>query len=643
MSSSKSNDFFLLHRVIRYVSSRAALSFFTEVRVIGGENVPATGPLVVAATHHNMILDPAILSLGFPHQRILNYWSKASLFTNPIAKWFLVSTGNIPVDRKSKDRQILFKGTFGALAKGGAVALFPEGTSYTEPHIMQVKDGAAWAALEYTKYVEEQRKAGNSELEDVMVIPVAIVYTNKSKYRSSVIMEFGRPISMDPFREQFLSSTDGAPRLAVKRLTNKLESGLVEATINAPNWDTLYAARMVRDILWEGDKSIDLEEFVYISQTLVDLFATPDVTPNIVSVKRNLLEYYSLLQSTNLTNSVFSALPLPRSLDPNIPTPLPSRLYTLLIFIRDTLSALVRLPFFLFPLIVHLPVYIMGRLGARLVQDEEETQAQNKVVFGLLSMLMIYPATFFFLWALFWYTPIGAFLAAATLYLFAIYHDRMINDNYEHAKRFITAWRILIGVWAPKRWDLSLNALSQYTTPFIPKENPWIDKPKTSNSTQSRSDSHDSTASNSIRKIPSVLPPAPEIVLHKEPPVSTKPRRRPPTRRIMRHVLRARLEAIKALASFFEQLGRAGDRTKLKVKASRHLAQLYGGIDDNVFGGDKLEEVQGWRYASEVISFLQKRGAKIPSIKRNVAAHEEEWAALTSDGEDSPASTPHSS
>lgn len=29
----------------------------------------------------------------------------------------------------------------------------------------------------------------------------------------------------------------------------------------------MYAARMARDILWEGDKRIGLDEFVVISQT----------------------------------------------------------------------------------------------------------------------------------------------------------------------------------------------------------------------------------------------------------------------------------------------------------------------------------------------------------------------------------------
>jgi len=31
--------------------------------------------------------------------------------------------------------------------------------------------------------------------------------------------------------------------------------------------DTLYAAQMARDILWEDEKEIELEDFVMISQT----------------------------------------------------------------------------------------------------------------------------------------------------------------------------------------------------------------------------------------------------------------------------------------------------------------------------------------------------------------------------------------
>ena len=77
-----------------------------------------------------------------------------------------------------------------------------------------------------------------------------------------------------------------------------------------------------------------------------------------------------------MTNSVLSSLPLPATLDPHRPVSLPSRLRTLFILIRDTLSSLVRLPFFVLPLAIHLPAYVLARYGARLGEDDEENQAQ---------------------------------------------------------------------------------------------------------------------------------------------------------------------------------------------------------------------------------------------------------------------------
>ncbi|OSC96560.1 glycerol-3-phosphate-acyltransferase [Trametes coccinea BRFM310] len=627
------SDAYILHRVLRGIAGWAVISFFTEIHVIGGENVPRDGPIIVTATHHNMMLDPAVLSCAFPYKRVLHYWAKASLFAGPM-KQILTSAGNIPVDRKAADKRLLFRGTFRALAAGEAVALFPEGTSYTEPHIMQVKDGAAWAALEYTKWARENPDKVAKGAEKVLIIPAAIVYTNKSKYRSQVIMEFGQPIAMDEYFEQFMSQEEGAPRAAVKRLTAAIERELTEATINAPDWDTLYAARMARDLLWPEERSINLDEFVTISQTLVDLFSTPDLVPNINAIKRHLLTYYSLLESTHLTNAVLSSLPLPATLDPRQPVPLPSRLFTLSILVRDTLALLIRLPFSIVPLLIHAPAYVMGRVGARLAEDEEETQAQNKVAFGLILLLMIYPAAFFVVWAFLRYTPVGALVAVSFVFLFAMYHNRIVNDNYERAKRLVAAWRVLVGVWAPRKWDLSLSAVAQYTVPRIPPENPWIDRSKakarsrpvtpgpngsapSSPSGGEQSDASPASPSSSSRSSPSGK------------------RRRPPTRRLIRHVLRARFEAAKALAALFAQLERAPEGKR--VCASVHLARAFGGQvevpepqRETKEGVETVAEPLGWRSAREVVSFLRSRGAKITALEDRVQG---DWAALSSDGE----------
>lgn len=550
--------------------------------------MPDDGPVIITATHHNMMLDPAVLSASVPNQRILHYWSKASLFANPIANYVLTSSGCIPVDRKNKDRMVLFKGTFDTLHKDKVVALFPEGTSYTEPRIMQVKDGAAWAALEYAK-LQRENPAGRGS-KGVVIVPVAIVYTNKSKYRSDVLVDYGKPVVVDDYLEEFLSEVEGAARSAAKRLTRDIENWLIKSTINAPDWDTLYSARMARDLLWPNEKSIDLKEFVDISQTLVDLLSNPNLTPNAHNAKRRLLEYYSLLESADLTNSVLSSLPLPRTLDPSQPVPLPSRLFTLMILLRDTLALAIRLPFFLFPVIVHLPVYILARLGAQLAIDEVETQAQNKVVIGLvLLVLFIYPTAFFLLWAFMMYTPLGALISASIVWLLAVYHNRLILDHYERTKRLLAAWRVLVGVWIPKKWDLAVSALGQYTTPFIPPENPWV---------QPRANADE---------------PAPSVVL--SPPHRGKRRRKAPSRRLIRHVLRARAEAVKALIAFIAHIEK-GVPQEGRVKSSEHLAGLYGNGEE------------GWRNGREIISFLRKRGASIAGLEESIR-FEGEWIGET--------------
>jgi len=102
--------------------------------------------------------------------------------------------------------------------------------------------------------------------------------------------------------------------------------------------------------------------------------------------------------------------------------------------------------------------------------------------------------------------------------------------------------------------------------------------------------------------------------------------RRPPSRRLIRHVLKARVEAVNALASFFDQLEREGGDKR--VNSSLHLARLFGQVTD----GENSEKTEkGWRYSKEVVGFLRQRGAKIPTLGNGVINGA--WAALSSEGE----------
>jgi glycerol-3-phosphate O-acyltransferase/dihydroxyacetone phosphate acyltransferase len=73
-----------------------------------------------------------------------------------------------------------------ALARGAAVGVFPEGTSHSEPSIVQMKEGAARAALEYARWEMVNAGERTRQGRKLALIPVGIVYTDKSHFQSRV-------------------------------------------------------------------------------------------------------------------------------------------------------------------------------------------------------------------------------------------------------------------------------------------------------------------------------------------------------------------------------------------------------------------------------------------------------------------------
>lgn len=69
----------------------------------------------------------------------------------------------------------------GHFRKSGDLELACTGTSYTEPGIRAIKDGASWTALEYAKNLREQGATMSTgvkldNVKDVSIVVVGITY-----------------------------------------------------------------------------------------------------------------------------------------------------------------------------------------------------------------------------------------------------------------------------------------------------------------------------------------------------------------------------------------------------------------------------------------------------------------------------------
>jgi 1-acyl-sn-glycerol-3-phosphate acyltransferase len=115
----------------------------------GQENVPPTGGVIIVPNHISHF-DPIVVAhYVYGIGRWPRFLAKASLFEVPLFGPFLRRTLQIPVERGSVEAAKSLDALVDALRQGGAVIIYPEGTTSREPDLwpMRGKTGAARLAL----------------------------------------------------------------------------------------------------------------------------------------------------------------------------------------------------------------------------------------------------------------------------------------------------------------------------------------------------------------------------------------------------------------------------------------------------------------------------------------------------------------
>jgi 1-acyl-sn-glycerol-3-phosphate acyltransferase len=163
-------------------------------RVTGRENVPLTGPVIIASNHLSFIDSLVIPTLAPRRVRLL---AKAEYFTGSgISGWFtrtvFTALGAYPVEREThRAAQAALDTALKVLEADEAFGLYPEGTRSKDGRLARGKTGVAWLAL----------------TADCPVVPVGIAGTDRvqpvgarSLRPARVSVTFGKPLTFPEHR-----------------------------------------------------------------------------------------------------------------------------------------------------------------------------------------------------------------------------------------------------------------------------------------------------------------------------------------------------------------------------------------------------------------------------------------------------------
>ena len=331
----------MIRRAVTGLIRIAAKIFFRRIEMSGLERVPAESPVIFAVNHPNGLIDPLFLLCFAP--RPVSFLAKAPLFRTPLIGWLARALDSIPVYRRQDNvstaqNRETFSRARTLLQRGGAIAIFPEGTTHSDPQLRELKTGAARIAL----------GAGIR----ISLVPTGLYYTAKQTFRSSALAYFGPPIDVEPEPVD----ADGEPNAqSVDRLTERIDRALDDVTLQADSHAALETIARAERIFSAG-QNVDLARELELRRRFVDGY-----------------RYLSERDPARLARLESQVVRLDAEVEPQ------GRIDAL------TILRLVFLPIAIIGAAIHWPIYrLIGLIANHFSRKENELIATIKIIGGLV-------------------------------------------------------------------------------------------------------------------------------------------------------------------------------------------------------------------------------------------------------------------
>lgn len=214
----------MLYRLLKFIIGVGIRLYYKEIRVNNKGNLSnGKKPMIIIANHPNTLMDAWVV--GMVCKQPIYYMAKATLFDSKFKLKLLRGLNMIPINRKGEgitdgvDNTDSLSECYKVLAEGKTLVIFPEGTSYKEKILRELKTGTARIALETEKL--------NGGKLDLQVVAVGINYSQPEKFRSNILIDIDQPRGVMEHYELYLINKKKAVYNLTQQFRERLEKVLV--------------------------------------------------------------------------------------------------------------------------------------------------------------------------------------------------------------------------------------------------------------------------------------------------------------------------------------------------------------------------------------------------------------------------------
>jgi glycerol-3-phosphate O-acyltransferase/dihydroxyacetone phosphate acyltransferase len=278
--------------------------YFREIEVLGEAPSKGTGGRLFVSNHVNGIVDPILVLTIAPCD--ISPVGKATLWKVPGLRFLLDAVQAVQIVRRVDDptkqggsNDAVFDRIAAWLDGGGNILIFPEGTSHSQPHLVELKTGAARMLLRAS---EAAPKGGGA---DLTFQAVALEFDAREKFRSRALLVYGPVRRVRDFDER------GDAFIAA--VTEKIREDLSELLVEGATWDERRLIAHVAEMLAHDAGDPTLAGWNAIGRQVEAARRTLAGDPGMVETIRSAVDrYYRKLDDLGLEDADIAG-PRPRA------------------------------------------------------------------------------------------------------------------------------------------------------------------------------------------------------------------------------------------------------------------------------------------------------------------------------------------